>query len=134
MWLVLVQMGLMTAYTPTGSYLYDRLIAVTETQGTATFLIYIADLMGNATTVIFLLARPSSSGDDAPGNATATDDDDGDGAQSYAGSFQTLSYTVSTILVTVISITILYLRFRLPWWNQTSRLKQATTHSAGQEL
>ena len=45
-WISSSTLGLMMMYTPTGSFLYDRLIAATATEGSVSFLVFLSDGLG----------------------------------------------------------------------------------------
>jgi hypothetical protein len=56
-WMVLVGLGSYLAYIPYGSILFDRLMASTQTVGTAVFAIYLADAVGYTGSVGLLLYK-----------------------------------------------------------------------------
>ena len=56
-WMVLVGAGLYLGYVPFGSMLFDRLLAMTRSVGTAVFLIYVTDAAGYAGAVGLLLFK-----------------------------------------------------------------------------
>ena len=76
-WSVVSVAGTMASYLPTGSFLYERLIAATETPGTATFIILVSDGAGYIGTIAVLaastlLADPGcSDGGNGGSNGTA---------------------------------------------------------------
>ena len=56
-WMVLVGLGSYMAYIPYGSILFDRMMASTQTVGTAVFAIYLADAIGYTGSVGMLLYK-----------------------------------------------------------------------------
>jgi hypothetical protein len=56
-WMVAVGAGLYMGYVPYGCVLFDRLLALTQSAGTAVFLIYVADASGYAGSVLLLLYK-----------------------------------------------------------------------------
>ncbi len=56
-WMIGVGLGLYLAYVPYGCMLFDRLLAVTGTVGTAGFLIYVTDAFGYLGSVVLLFYK-----------------------------------------------------------------------------
>jgi hypothetical protein len=56
-WMVLVGAGLYLGYVPFGSMLFDRLLAMTRSVGTAVFMIYVTDAAGYAGAVALMLFK-----------------------------------------------------------------------------
>ena len=56
-WMVLIGLGLYTAYVPYGCILFERLIAATGFVGTAGFMIYFVDAFGYAGSTLLLLYK-----------------------------------------------------------------------------
>ncbi len=56
-WMMLVGLGCYLGYVPFGSVLYDRIIAVTGSVGTAGFMIYLTDAFGYVGSVSLLLFK-----------------------------------------------------------------------------
>ncbi|MDH5675592.1 MAG: DUF5690 family protein [Myxococcales bacterium] len=62
-WMVLVGSGLYLGYVPFGCVLFDRLMALTRSPGTAVFMIYVTDAAGYAGSVCLLLFKRFASPD-----------------------------------------------------------------------
>ena len=56
-WMLLLTIGLFTAYVPFSSVLFDRMVAATGSVGTATFGIYLCDAFGYLGSVILTLVK-----------------------------------------------------------------------------
>ena len=56
-WMILVGSGVFLTYVPYGCVLFDRLIAVVRTVGTAVFAIYVADALGYTGTIGVILYK-----------------------------------------------------------------------------
>jgi hypothetical protein len=56
-WMVAVGAGLYMGYVPYGCVLFDRLMALSHSAGTAVFMIYVADASGYAGSVLLLLYK-----------------------------------------------------------------------------
>lgn len=56
-WMILVGLGLYTAYVPYGCILFERLVAATGFVGTAGFMIYLADAFGYLGSTLLLLYK-----------------------------------------------------------------------------
>ena len=56
-WMLLLTIGLFTAYVPFSSVLFDRMVAATGSVGTATFGIYLCDSFGYLGSVVLTLVR-----------------------------------------------------------------------------
>jgi hypothetical protein len=56
-WMIVVGAGLYLAYVPYGCVLFDRLMAMTYTAGTAVFMVYVTDAAGYAGSVALLLFK-----------------------------------------------------------------------------
>eukprot|EP00729_Bicosta_minor_P005436 gene5436-6447_t len=67
LWVTVSTCGLMLMYTPTGSFLYDRLMAASGTPGTTSFLVFLSDGLGYIAVVAILLAKTFAASDDANG-------------------------------------------------------------------
>lgn len=56
-WMIMVGLGAYLAYVPYGSVLFDRVVAVTRTAGTAVFAIYLCDSIGYTGSVMLLFVK-----------------------------------------------------------------------------
>jgi len=63
LWMVFVGSGLYLGYVPFGCVLFDRLMALTRSPGTAVFMIYVTDAAGYAGSVALLLHKEFASHD-----------------------------------------------------------------------
>ena len=73
-------------YTPTGSFLYDRLIAATGTEGSVSFLVFLSDGLGYIAVAGVLLAKTFLlDGDGGDGGDSGQDSADGDGSGAGLG-------------------------------------------------
>ena len=97
LWMTLAGLGLYLGYVPFNSVLFDRLIAAVRIPGTAGFMIYLADALGYAGSVILLLYK-----------------DFGTARPPWEKFFLQLSYGVSAVSLVCIIISIGYFLQRTP--------------------
>lgn len=95
-WTIAMGAGLYVCYTPYNAVLFERLIAVSKTVGTAGFLIYLADAFGYAGSVALLLYK----------NFAAPDLD-------WLAFFTTGAYATSIVSVALVAASAVYFRGRL---------------------
>eukprot|EP00039_Didymoeca_costata_P004113 m.71408 g.71408 ORF g.71408 m.71408 type:complete len:494 (-) comp12242_c0_seq1:101-1582(-) len=99
LWIAIATMGLMMCYTPTGSFLFDRLLGATRTPGTSVFLVYIADGLGYFSVVSLLLIKNF-------GTWLQADD--------YGGSFVRMTYGLAVAIVVLVLPGVIWLSAVLP--------------------
>ena len=143
LWVTVSTCGLMLMYTPTGSFLYDRLMAASGTPGTTSFLVFLSDGLGYIAVVAILLAKTFAASDDANGgnvesvgldwndsssssssssSSAAADEasDDVGGHKSIAALFVKLTYGLSIFVFLLILPTTAWLQRNIP----SSRLRR----------
>ena len=95
LWMVLVGLGLFTAYVPFNCILFERLVAIYRNQANAGFLIYVADAFGYLGSVSILLYKNFV-----------------DATLSWEAFFVKVSYWLCFIGLLSLMLAILYFKFR----------------------
>jgi MFS family permease len=89
-WIILVSTGNYLTYVPCGCMLYDKLMSVTNTQFTATYVIYLSEFSASLSSLISLFMIPYLY------------------SESYVTVFINMAYVTSSIIIICVSISIFY--------------------------
>lgn len=126
-------------YTPTGSFLYDRLMSASGTAGTTSFLVFLSDGLGYLAVIGILLAKTFAASD-ASNNATAAATPASGGGGGSGGAhlsdqsgirdtattrlFVNLTYSVAVIVFLLLLPATAWLRRKLSKGSREARLRQ----------
>ena len=142
--------GLMLMYTPTGSFLFDRLMAATCTEGTTSFLIFLSDGLGYFAVMGVLFAKTFGASDsvdvqaipdasnELDGDVYSPDDGMGGSEESSTGTridsmFIKMTYGLTMATIVLLVPTAVWLAGRLPkvQQNRGSSGVRDTSNGAG---